>query len=259
MSIFQSIILGIVQGLTEFLPVSSTGHLIIVPEILGWAKQPLVFDTTLHLATAAALIIYFWKDYLNIFLSLVKNPHSKESLLGIAVIIGVIPAGLLGFFLEDVFENAFRGVGYVALFLTFGSLLMFLAEKSIRKEFEITPKKGLIIGMFQAIALLPGVSRSGSTISGGMLTGLSREQATRFSFLLSVPIVVLAGLFKLVSSYKELLTASPVVIGVGFIAGLLSGLVAIKFLLKFVKTHTLYPFIIYRLVLALGLLILILK
>jgi undecaprenyl-diphosphatase len=263
MTIFQAIILGIVQGLTEFLPISSSGHLIIFPDLLGWAEQPLLFDTTMHLATALALILYFWKDLWKIATGILsdffKNSlffknYSKEGILGLAIIAGVIPAGIIGLLFEDVIENTFRGVPWVIVFLILGSVLMGMAERFSKVSVEVTSvKRGFIVGLFQSLALLPGFSRSGSTISGGMLFGLNREQAAKFSFLLSIPIVLMAGLYQLVSSPGDLSQVSFVAITAGFTSSFLTGVIAINFLLKFVKTHTLYTFVIYRVLLALFL------
>jgi undecaprenyl-diphosphatase len=264
MTIFQSIILGTVQGVAEFLPISSTGHLVILSGIPGWAEQPLVFDTTLHLATAAALIVCFWKDLVQIITSFFKDlfkykcsikNYSKEAKSGLVILAGSIPAGLLGVLYGDVIETIFRSALFVAVFLMLGSVLLFIAERSKKAETELNVKKGFFIGLFQALALFPGISRSGSTISGGMILGLSREEAAKFSFLLSVPIVLSAGIFQLLKSYSELAVISVDKILIGFIVSFVSGVLAIKFLLKFVRSHSLYPFIIYRIVLAVLILI----
>jgi undecaprenyl-diphosphatase len=267
MTIFQSIILGLVQGVAEFLPSSSTGHLVILSRIPGWAQQPLVFDTTLHLATAAALVVYFWKEILAIIVAFIKSvfqfkfsyqKYSKEAKLGLVILVGSIPAGIIGVLVGNSIETAFRSVLAVAIFLILGSVLMFFAEKRNSNGVDINMKKGFVIGLFQSLALLPGISRSGSTISGAMFLGLKREEATRISFLLSIPIVLSAGLFQLLKSYSELSTIPFSVTLIGFVVSFLSGIFAIKFLLKFVKTHSLYPFIVYRIALAALLLIVIL-
>jgi undecaprenyl-diphosphatase len=248
MSIFQALFLGIVQGLTEFLPVSSSGHLVLIPKVFGWVPQPLLFDTTVHLGTALALVVFFWKDIWQI---LVKN-HS----LGLKIIIGTIPAALLGFFFEGFFELTFRSIGYVSLFLFLGSLLMLFAEKVFRAPLTgtVTYKKGLIVGLFQVLALFPGVSRSGATISGGMLCGLRHKDAARFSFLLSLPIVLGAGLYKLYDAVGAGISLDLNLL-VGFFASFLSGILAIKFLMGFLQRNRLYVFVLYRLVLVAVLLL----
>ena len=248
MDIIQALTLGIVQGLTEFLPVSSSGHLILLPSIFGWEVQSLAFDTVLHLGTVGALIIYFWKDLVQVIWD--------KKMLGLLVI-GSIPAAALGFLLGDFLEVQFRSAQFVALFLLVGSLLMFVAERVYKKVWHServeTPEslsytKGFVIGLFQSLALLSGVSRSGSTMSGGMLLGLTREAAARFSFILSIPVVVGAGLFKVVESYQEL--SLDLSLLAGFLASFLVGMLAISYLLKFLKSNTLSVFILYRVLLA---------
>lgn len=265
---FQALILGIIQGITEFLPISSSGHLIVLPKVLGWQEQPLVFDTTMHLATALALVACFWKDIVNIvreFFQDIFSSHrfslkeySFNGALGLAILIGTIPVGITGFIWGDKIESFAGTFMWVAVSLIFGSILMFIGEKRFEKQLivkdEVSVKKGLGVGLFQVLSLLPGVSRSGSTISGGMIFGLSRKDATRFSFLLSIPAVLSAGFFSLLKSYKLLLASGTTSLLIGFVSSFLVGMVAIKFLMRFVKTNTLYPFIIYRVLFA-GLLI----
>ncbi len=249
MTVLQALILGVVQGVTEFLPISSSGHLIIIPEIFGWRVQPLVFDTTLHLGTALALIVYFYKDILEILIKKIK--------FGWIILAGSIPAGLIGFFFGDFFENTFRNTTYVVLFLFAGSLLMFIAElfvKRVKIDEKVGIRKSVLIGLFQSLALLPGMSRSGSTISGGMLLGLSRRKAARFSFLLSIPIVLGAAVFKIVESFSAVQEVSILTLSVGFVSSLVVGLLAIKFLLTYLGKKDLWVFIVYRLVLITALL-----
>jgi undecaprenyl-diphosphatase len=266
--IFEAVVLGIVQGLTEFLPISSSGHLILFPKIAGWQEQPLVFDTTMHLATSLAIIIYFYKDILNILLALnvdlrnfgfrLRN-YSTASRIGLAVVAGTVPAGLLGFLLGDVLEYYFREIWSVVLFLVLGSFLMLFAESRVRKEEgSISLGKGFMIGLFQSLALFSGFSRSGSTISGGMILGLNREQAARFSFLLSIPIILSAGMIQLVTNTGQLSEISFAVVTAGFLSSFLSGMLAIRFLLAVLKKYTLRAFIIYRMILALILVLLVL-
>lgn len=271
MFIYQSIILGIVQGLSEFLPVSSSGHLLMLPIILNWQSPPLVFDVVLHIGTALALIIYFFNDLKSILVSFLKDlvsnnlkisKYSKDSKLGIYILIGSIPAGVIGFFTQDIIENTFHtGISidllYVSVFLLLGSILMYVSEKYFASKHTknnsdtLTYSKSFLVGLFQALALLPGVSRSGSTISGGMVFGLSREKAARFSFLLSVPIVVIAGVFKMYSSYTQLVSLGAMVVLGGVLSSFVVGVICIKFLLSYLKTHSIYLFIFYRLVISL--------
>ncbi len=256
--------LGIIQGFTEFLPISSSGHLIIFRAVSGWREMPLVFDTTLHLATSLALIVCFWKDIKNIAVAFFKDifsshrfntrEYSSDSLLGLKIIVGSIPVGLIGFFFGDFIENNYRSLFLVSIFLILGSVLMYIGERRFEKRFfikdDISVGKSFGVGLFQVLSLFPGISRSGSTISGSMIFGLDRKEATRFSFLLSIPVVVLAGVLQLLRSYKFLASISLFSLSIGFISSFLVGTLCIKFLLKFVQKNNLYPFIVYRLIVA---------
>lgn len=270
MNLFQPLILGIVQGLTEFLPISSSGHLIVIPSLIGWDLQSLTFDVVVHLGTLAALIVYFFKDLWRIGTSFIKDVwanedyfknYTKDGKWGLFILVGSIPAGILGYFLQDRITGNLRSSLFVAIFLLAGSVLMFLAEKiaNWKKDEEVTLAKALIIGLFQSFALLPGVSRSGSTISGGMLLGLGRKKAARFSFLLSIPIVAFAGAYEL---YVTLRYTQAVFVFSEFIVGFLSsfiiGILAIKFLLKLLQSKGLYVFIVYRVILALLIMVMVL-
>lgn len=269
MSILHALILGIVQGLTEFLPISSSAHLIIFPELLRWSEQPLVFDTTLHLGTAAALLVFFRKDLLKYYLALIKDvlvkkfsikEYSREAVFGFYLLLSTIPAGLLGILVGDTIEEKFRSMSGVIVTLIFGTLLMFVASKYFSKAqstslvSKMTAKKSLLIGSIQSLALFPGVSRSGSTISGGMFLGLSKEEAARFSFLASVPIVLMAGVFQLIKHPEQIHEFSIGIVLVGFLTSFVVGLGAIKFLLSYLNKNGLKIFIIYRIVLVVALL-----
>lgn len=270
MTVVNALVLGVVQGLTEFLPISSSGHLVIFRSIFGLADQPLVFDTTLHLATALALVVCFWKDIVKIVSAFFKDlfsahkfklkEYSSDASLGLKIIIGAIPVGFVGFFYGDLIENNFRSLLVVAIFLIIGSALMFIGEKRFEKRLlikdEISVGKSFGVGLFQVLSLFPGMSRSGATISGSMIFGLDRKEATRFSFLLSIPVVLMAGILKILSSYKDLVSVSVFPLVVGFISSFLIGILCIKFLLKFVQKNNFYPFILYRVALAGILLIL---
>lgn len=260
MGIFEAIALGVVQGLTEFLPVSSTGHLILVHELFGTSGgNDLAFDAILHLATATAVILYFHKDIgmlINTVLRKLSRLPVNESDLTLvyALLIGTIPAVIVGLTLESTMATLFRDPLLVAGVLVAGSFLFMYAEwvylhTTATNTMEI--KKGLKIGLFQALALIPGVSRSGATISGGMLLGLSRSEAARFAFLLAVPVILGAGakkLLELIASDGEVMWMA---VGTGAVTAFLTGLLAIHFMLSFVRKHTLWPFIWYRIILAL--------
>lgn len=269
LQIIQSTILGIVQGLTEFIPVSSSGHLLLIPKVLNWSEQSLAFDITLHLGTALALIVYFKNDFLKLIKSVLsdllkyinapKNNSvtiSKDSKLAYAILLSTIPALSFGYLLNDPLENYFREIFWGVLFLVLGSILMFIAEvyysnknKKHNDIYEITFKNAFLIGLYQCLALFSGFSRSGSTISGGMLLGYTREVAAKFSFLMSLPVILSAGLYKLLTADpSEFLNISTLF---GFLFSFLFGVIAINVLLKFLKSNNLYIFIAYRIVLAL--------
>lgn len=262
MTIFDSIVLGIVQGLTEFLPVSSSGHLILARQILGiQTTDGLAFDAVLQLATIAAVALYFWKDLYAIartFFKIItkKSVESKEKTLFWAIAIGTIPAVIFGLFLESRMETLFRNVHLVALTLFLGSLMMFVAEKYARQNKDLTTGKGFVTGLFQVLALVPGISRSGATISGGLFVGLRREEAARFSFLLSFPIILGSGLKKLLDLYKmHELVSLGTPLWVGSLVAFVVGVAAIHFLISYLKKHTMNVFAVYRMLVVLGIII----
>jgi undecaprenyl-diphosphatase len=260
----QAIALGIVQGLTEFLPISSSGHLIIVPAVLGWHDpfiSSLAFSVMLHLGTLIALLIYFGRDWLRLVgaaggllreRSVAGDPDRR---LVILLAITVVPGALVGVLLNDIIEREVRAVGLVALMLVVGAAVLWPADRwgSQRRSIdELTPAAALGIGVAQAIALIPGISRSGISIAGGLLAGLDRESAARFSFLMSGPIIAGAVLFearKLVSTDSGLAGHLGLLVA-GVVAAFLSGMVAIHFLLGYVRRRSLNVFVAYRLVLA---------
>ncbi|MCB9805947.1 undecaprenyl-diphosphatase UppP [Candidatus Nomurabacteria bacterium] len=260
MDIFHSVILGVVQGLTEFLPVSSSGHLIIFRDIFGLqVDYGLAFDAVLQLATTLAVFIYFRKDILkyikNFFLWVFqKDVSASDKNLIKALIWGTVPAIILGLMLEDLMDSVFRNSNLVALSLIIGSLIMLFAEKkkpNNLKIADVNAVKGFIIGLFQALALVPGMSRSGMTISGGLFSGFSREEATRFSFLLAFPILVGSGLKKLLDLFQyNLIDTIGIDLLFGSVAAFIVGLLAIHFLIKFLKNHSLKVFVWYRVIVA---------
>jgi len=272
MTAFVAIILGFIEGATEFIPVSSSGHLIIVRSILG-QNHPggLAFDAVLQLAASCALLVYFWKDILRLVQTAwgvvtKQNVLQKERTLLYAILLGTIPAVVFGLLLESQMETVFRNTKLVALTLILGSILMYVAQWYSQKVLKIpigsvgnravSISRGVMIGFFQCIALVPGISRSGATISGGLFAGLSQEEATRFSFLLSLPVLFGAGLKKLVDVRHELFLpgfGTPLLFG--SITAFIVGLVSINFLLKYLKTHNLNIFIMYRVVVAIVLLL----
>ena len=259
MSMIEAFILGIVQGLTEFLPVSSTGHLILARTVFGLNDaQGLAFDAVLQLATVAAVFVYFFPDIWLLTQTALRKlgrlpVNKKEEVLLYALLVATIPAVIFGLMLESLMESAFRSPLLVAGVLVAGSILFIYAEykyQTTPRTNEVNISSGFKIGLFQVLALIPGMSRSGATIAGGMLMGLNRSEAARFAFLLALPVITGAGLKKLL----ELIVADQQVawgtVLVGSITAFITGLLAIHFLLRFVETHTLWPFIWYRIILA---------
>jgi undecaprenyl-diphosphatase len=260
----QALIMGIVQGLTEFLPISSSGHLIIVPFLFGWTDPfitSLAFSVMLHIGTLAALLVYFWADWVRLVpagfaamrdRSFGADPDRRLAWLLVAA---TIPAAIAGFLLEDLIETAFREIGLVAVTLVGGAVILWLADRwgAQTKEVEdVTFPLATGIGAAQALALVPGISRSGISISAARFAGLNREAAARFSFLMATPITAGAAIFEL-----RKLVAGDTAVGVsygplivGMIAAFVSGMLAIGFLLRYLRTRSLNIFVAYRLVLA---------
>jgi undecaprenyl-diphosphatase len=256
MSLIEAIILGIVQGLTEFIPISSSGHLILFRNILGASDGGLAFDVALHAGTLLALLVYFFKDILKL-LSAAQRPGPERKLL-FCLAISTIPAIFAGVMLQEAAESVFRSAVLVGVNLIVVALIMLYAEHRARNRkltanlHSIGIKQALLIGGAQALALIPGVSRSGSTITAGLLLGLDRVAATRFSFLMAIPIVFGATAKILLdpSTQTEVVNNSTIFL-VGIAVALVSGLLAIRFLLAFLAKHTLKAFAYYRIVLGL--------
>jgi undecaprenyl-diphosphatase len=259
---FQAFLLGILQGLTEFLPISSSAHLILFPWFFQWDNpllDSLSFDVALHAGTLLAILWYFWRDWLELiggfFRILIKREaRDFQERLILYIILATIPAGIAGFLLEKTVENTFRNPALIALPLILVSFLMAYAERRNRLSHDLEAirlKDAMVIGLAQAIALLPGVSRSGITITTGLLQGYRREAATRFSFLLSTPAIAGATLLQT----RHLLSAAQndwFLIAVGFISSAAVGYLAIAFLMRYLRVHTLNLFVGYRLILAAG-------
>lgn len=264
MNIIQAIILGIVQGITEFLPISSSAHLVLVPFFLGWkfpADQVFIFDVLVQLGTLVAVIVFFWKDLLGIIIAWVKallkgKPfESPQARMGWYLILATIPASILGLLLKDVVEAAFHSALAVGIFLLVTAGLLTLAEvlgKRNRAEKDFNWKDALWMGIAQAGAIFPGVSRSGSTITGGMLRHLDRPTAARFSFLMSIPVMLAAGLLSILDLFDMPSLGSfilPLILG--FLAAALVGYISIRWLLAYLARRSFYAFAIYCTVLGL--------
>ena len=259
MDIFSGIILGIVQGITEFLPISSTGHLILAHSILGVTdRSSLAFDAVLHLATALAVLVYFFDEVYILVQAVLRKlgrlpVNEKDILIVKALAIGTIPAVIAGLFLESYMETVFRNPILVAVVLILGSIFFIYAEYVYDNNFhtgELDGKTGFKIGLFQVLALIPGMSRSGVTIAGGMILGLSRSDAARFSFLLALPVILGAGSKKILELIQDPVEVAWIPILVSATVAFAVGLGAIHFMITFVKKHTLWPFIWYRIILA---------
>jgi undecaprenyl-diphosphatase len=259
---FQAIVLGIVQGLTEFLPISSTGHLRIVPAFCGWDDPGAAFTAITQLGTMAAVLVYFRSDLWSIATAWLRSvrereraPRDPNARLGWYIILGTIPIGILGLAFKDPIENEFRTLELVGSTLIVFSFVMLGAEAVSKRDRELTQltrRDGLIIGCAQALALVPGISRSGATISAGLFLNFDRTAAARYSFLLSVPAVVLSGLFELrhIGEGGAPAGATALATVLAFIVGYLS----IAFLLRYLVRHSLGVFVAYRIVI--GILVL---
>ena len=255
MNIIEAIILGLVQGLTEFIPVSSSGHLLLLHHALGVDDVALGYDVALHIGTLAALIVFFFRDVIELVRSFfVKGPKTK---LAWIVTAATVPAVVAGYFLQSTAETTFRSPWLVSVTLAVMALIMLAAERYADHKprtsvvEKVTIKQGLLVGIAQAVALIPGVSRSGSTITTGLFAGLDRVAATRFSFLLSIPITF-GAILKILLDGDTLAEVKdePTLFLVGIVTAFLSGIFAIQFLLKFVAKHRLNIFAYYRLMLA---------
>jgi undecaprenyl-diphosphatase len=264
--IIQAIILGIAQGLTEFIPVSSSAHLALIPWFMGWGPSGLLFDTMLHWGTLLAVALVFWRDFLALirawFGSIARRSLADpDARLAWFIIVGSVPAVVLGFLFQDFVEALFADAQMVGLFLLITAIILAVSEliagrrQQPRTLEQMNWLDSILIGLAQALALAPGISRSGSTIAMGLGRGIRRDLAARFSFLLGTPIILGAGLLQLVevlSSDASEFTSQWIPIVAGFVAAAIAGLIAINFLLRYLRNHTLYLFSIYCTVLGLA-------
>jgi undecaprenyl-diphosphatase len=266
MEMISAAILGIVQGLTEFLPVSSSAHLIIVPWFFGWNPEGLTFDVSLHFGTAIAVLAFFWKDWLRL---------ARETLIGLKegkplgnpdrrlawfLVVGTLPALAVGLALEETIETRLRSPLVIVFTLAFLALLLFFAEKKGRKDRDIeafTWADSLWIGCSQAVALIPGVSRSGITITAALFRNSTRTSAARFSFLLSTPVIVGASLlegWKLAKVINRPVEGAAHVqwdvLGIGVLSAAITGFLCIRFFLRYLQKKSFVPFVVYRILLA---------
>lgn len=288
MDLIKSITLGVVQGITEFLPISSTAHLKIVPALLGWPDPGAAPSAVIQLGTVAAVLIYFAKDLLQIATGLIKSfgpapktgevtgidpKNTLEARLGRGIILGTIPICVMAILLKKFIEHSFRGMYVIAGAMIVMALVLYAADILTPKKRSIesiTVKDCLIVGLMQCLALIPGSSRSGSTMAGAFLTGLNREAAARFSFLLSIPATTLAGLVELKDIIKPpavdptvpaavtMHWTTPDLIIATVVAGVV-GYISIAWLLKLLKNHTTIGFVVYRILVGIALIVMVSK
>jgi undecaprenyl-diphosphatase len=258
--LIQAVVYGLLQGLTEFLPISSTAHIRIVPALMGWPDPGAGFTAVIQLGTMLAVLIYFARDLASALkawaLSISgKGERTPEARMGWAIFWGTIPIVVLGFLGQDWIKGGLRSLWVVAGALIFMGILMAIAEKvstKLRNIESVQVKDGWIVGAWQAMALIPGMSRSGSTITGALFAGFDRPTAARFSFLLSVPSILAAGLKELWDERRELLSATmltPTLIAT--VVSFIFGYASIAFLMKFLQKHGILPFVAYRVILGL--------
>lgn len=267
MSPLVAIILGLVQGLTEFLPISSSAHVQIAEQLLGLSNldsaQLTAFIATIQLGTEAAVLTYFWRDILRIvaawFKSLApKHPVTADAKLGWLIIIGSLPVVVIGYLFKDAIETTLRNLWVIAVTLIVFGLILGISDRVGKKTKSIeklTVKHGVLFGLGQALAVIPGVSRSGGTISVGLLLGYTRAAAARYSFLLAIPAVLASGLYEFAKSYKDLATADILATGIATGVSFVVGLAVIAGLLRYLNRGSFWPFVIWRVAVGAALLV----
>jgi undecaprenyl-diphosphatase len=246
MNIFQAIIYGIVQGITEFLPVSSTAHLTLLPWLFGWKDPGVVFDVAVHLGTAAAVILFFIKDWIRLIKAGFTAPKSKDGRLFWLIVVATVPGGIFGVFLDKYMSNI-RNPLLIGVMLILMGVVLYFADRVGRRETEIenmNAKKSLIIGASQVLAIVPGVSRSGITMTTGRFLGIKREDIAKFTFLMSAPIILGDGLFHASGMLHTTINMVPFIAAI--VTSAVVGALSIKFLLNYLKTKGFAVFAVYR-------------
>jgi undecaprenyl-diphosphatase len=246
MNIFQAILYGIIQGITEFLPVSSTAHLTLLPWIAGWEDPGLAFDVALHIGTAAAVILFFIKDWLRIIKAGFSSPHSKDGKLFWLVVLATIPGGIAGVIL-DRYMSDIRNPLLIGIMLIIMGIFLYVADKLGKNETTLenmTSKKSLAVGLSQILAVIPGVSRSGITMTVGRFAGITRESAAKFTFLMSAPIILADALYHAKDMVSSQIDALPFIVAI--LTSAIVGALSIKFLLNYLKSKGFAAFSIYR-------------
>ena len=260
---FEALVLGIVQGLTEFLPISSSAHVLVVSQLFGWEDPGAAFTAVTQIGTETAVIIYFWRDIWRIVTAWfagifhADRRHGLDYRMGWYVIVGSIPIGILGLAFDDQIETVVRNLYLISGTLIGFGIILGLADRYGRKEKtleDLNLKEGLAYGFAQALALIPGVSRSGATISGGLLMGYNREAATRYAFLLAIPAVLASGLYEATKIGDETVAWGPTILAT--LIAFVVGYAVIAWLIRYISTNSYLPFVVYRIVLGLVLLVL---
>lgn len=255
MTLWQAVIMGLVQGIGEFLPISSSAHLVLVPWLFRWHDPGLTFDIAVHFGTLIAVIAFFWRDWWRLVRGALQGIRTLDGRLFWYLVLASVPGAAIGFLLEDKAETIFRTPVLIATMLIVMGIILYWADRKSMKVLnaeQVGLGRSLLIGFSQALAIIPGVSRSGITMTTGLFTGLTREGAARFSFLLSAPIIFGAALVKVPD-----IIASPGMVDLPFVTGIVvsavAGIASIGFLLRYVQTKNFLPFVWYRL--ALGVLV----
>ncbi|MBB1293976.1 MAG: undecaprenyl-diphosphatase [Pseudoalteromonas rhizosphaerae] len=262
MSIIEIIVLALIQGLTEFLPISSSAHLILPSQILGWQDQGLAFDVAVHVGTLIAVVIYFRKEVVEIlaawFKSFGAQGATDDSKLGWWIILGTIPAAVLGLIFKDLIELYLRSAWVIAITTILFGLLLWYADvkgKQTKTIYQLTWKSALMIGMAQAMAMIPGTSRSGITMTAGLMLGMNKQSAARFSFLLAIPVISMMGLYYTIELAlgDHVVDWTTLILGAGL--SFISAYACIFLFLKIIERMGMMPFVIYRLLLGVGLIV----
>jgi len=256
MDILQAIIYGIIQGLGEFLPISSTAHITLVPWLFGWKDPGLAFDIALHMGTLLAVVIFFWKDWIKLIKAGFTDIKSKEGRLFWYIMLACIPGGIFGLLFEDQIETTFRNPLLIGVMLIVMGIVIYVADKYSKSEIvlkDIGFKRSFLIGVSQALAMIPGVSRSGITMATGRALSIKREDAARFTFLLSTPFIFLSGVYKAKDLVSVSIDMVPFLIAV-VTAGIV-GALSIKFILEYLKRKGFGIFAVYRFILGAVLII----
>jgi len=259
MSTLEIIVLSLIQGFTEFLPISSSAHLILPSQILGWNDQGLAFDVAVHIGTLFAVMIYFRHEVVTLiqaWFGSFTGQHNGESRLAWWLIVGTIPAGLFGLLAKDLIEIYLRSAWVIAATtISFGLLLWWADRRAAQviDEHKLTLSNAIFIGLAQAIALIPGTSRSGITMTAGLMLGMTRESAARFSFLLSIPIIIMSGGYTGLGLLEDGAVVNWAEMAYGVVLSFVSAYICITFFLSVISKMGMLPFVIYRLLLGLGL------